>query len=211
MNFLNRERMGLIAAVAAAGVLTAGALIASTADAATIGEAAPAFAELSTTGETVKLSDFAGKTVVLEWTNDGCPFVRKHYDSGNMQATQAAATADGVVWLTVISSKPGAQGYATAAEADALTAKHKAKPTAVLLDPDGSMGRAYGAKTTPHMYVISPEGKLVYNGAIDSDPSSDPKDIAGATNYVEAALTAVKAGKAPDPAATVPYGCSVKY
>ncbi|MDZ4761890.1 MAG: redoxin family protein [Alphaproteobacteria bacterium] len=213
MSFLTRDRISLIAGGTAAAMLTAAALIASTsaANAATVGEAAPAFTELDTAGKPVSLADFAGKTVVLEWTNDGCPFVQKHYSSGNMQQTQAAAQADGVVWITVISSKPGSQGYATGAKADQLTTSRGAKPTHVLLDPDGSMGRAYGAKTTPHMYVVTNKGQLAYNGAIDSIQSSNVKDISKATNYVTAALEAVEAGKAPDPALTVPYGCGVKY
>lgn len=213
MGFLTRDRLALLGGVAAAAALTAAALIATTAEAgaATVGEAAPAFAEVDTKGQTVTLDQFAGKTVVLEWTNDGCPFVQKHYNSGNMQRTQQAALDKDVVWLSVISSKPGAQGHASPAEADRLTTSRGAKPTAVLLDPDGSMGRAYGAKTTPHIYVITPDGKLAYNGAIDSINSANPKDIAKATNYVVNAVEAVTSGRAPDPAVTVPYGCSVKY
>jgi len=213
MNF-DRDKIGLIAGGAAAAILTAAALIVSTtaaASAATVGEAAPAFTELNTAGQKVSLSDFAGKTVVLEWTNNGCPFVKKHYDSGSMQKTQAAAVGDGVVWISVVSSRPGAQGYVSGAQADQLTTSRGAKPTAVLLDPDGSMGRAYGAKTTPHVFVISPDGNLAYNGAVDSIASTNQKDIAKAKNYVLAALDAVEAGKKPDPAMTVPYGCDVKY
>jgi len=211
MAFFNRDRIMLAAAAGAAAVLTAAALIVSSASAAPVGDAAPAFKEVDTAGKQVQLSDFAGKTVVLEWTNDGCPFVQKHYNSKNMQKTQEAATKEGVVWISVISSKPGSQGFADAARANKLTADRGAHPTMVLLDPDGSMGRAYGAKTTPHMYIITPEGKLAYNGAIDSIQSNRVEDIPKATNYVLAALDAVKAGKTPDPALTVPYGCSVKY
>jgi peroxiredoxin len=211
MSFFNREKITLMAGGAVAAILTAGALVVSTASAAPPGDAAPAFKEADTTGKEVQLSDFRGKTVILEWTNDGCPFVQKHYNSKNMQKTQEAATSDGVVWLSVISSKPGSQGYADAVKANKLTADRGAKPTHVLLDPDGSMGRAYGAKTTPHMYIITPDGKIAYNGAIDSIQSNKVEDIPKATNYVKAALASLEAGKAPDPALTVPYGCDVKY
>jgi peroxiredoxin len=213
MSWFTRDRISLIAGGAAAAALTVAALIATTneANATPVGEVAPAFSEQNTKGETVSLSQFAGKTVVLEWTNDGCPFVKKHYNSGNMQKTQSAAASEGVVWISVVSSKPGAQGHVTAAEADKLTAGRSAKPAHVLLDPDGSMGRAYGAKTTPHMYIITPDGKVAYNGAIDSIKSANVDDVPKATNYVTAALAALKAGKTPDPALTVPYGCDVKY
>lgn len=212
MNFISQDKLKLIAGAAVAAALTAGALIASTANAdTTIGQQAPDFTELNTAGDQVSKSDFAGKTVILEWTNDGCPFVQKHYNSGNMQATQEAAVDGDTVWITVISSKPGSQGYVSGQKADELTTSRGAKPTHVLLDPDGSMGRAYGAKTTPHMYIIKPGGELAYNGAIDSIPSSRIADIEQATNYVNAGLTALKAGDEPDPSLTVPYGCSVKY
>jgi peroxiredoxin len=207
---LKGKRSMLAAAAVAAGALGATTLLAAVA--ATPGSPAPAFSEPAADGKTVSLADFAGKTVVLEWTNDGCPFVKKHYDSGNMQKTQAAAIASGdVVWLSVISSKKGAQGYADAARANKLTAERGAKPTNVLLDADGSMGKAYGAKTTPQIYVISPDGKIAYNGAIDSIPSTNQADIGKATNYALEAVKAVKAGRKPDPAVSVPYGCSVKY
>ena len=212
MKLFNRDRLNLVAGGVAAAALTAAALVVSTASAATVGEAAPAFSEKNTKGDTISLDQFKGKTVVIEWTNDGCPFVKKHYESKNMQETQIAATSDpDVVWLTVISSKPGSQGYADAARADKLTADNGAKPHHVLLDPDGSMGRAYGAKTTPQMYIITPDQKLVYNGAIDSIASTNKADIAKATNHVKASLASLKAGKLPDPALTVPYGCDVKY
>lgn len=203
----------LIAGGVAAAALAIGGVVFTQARAETakIGAPAPAFTELDSSGEKVSLSDFAGKTVVLEWTNDGCPFVQNQYRSGNMQKTQAEATGQGVVWLTVISSKPGSQGYVTGKQADALTAQRGAKPTQVLLDPDGSMGRAYGARTTPHMYIIKPDGMLAYNGAIDSIASADVNDIPKAKNYVLASLSSLEQGKAPDPALTVPYGCSVKY
>jgi len=213
MSFLTRDRVNLMAAGAVAAALSAGAFIALTADAnaAPPGKEAPAFKELDTSGKPVQLSDFAGKTVVLEWTNNGCPFVKKHYESGNMQKTQADAVKDpNTVWISVISSKPGAQGYVSGVEADKLTTSRGAHPTAVLLDPDGSMGRAYGAKTTPHIFVIK-DGKVAYNGAIDSIQSTNQADIAKAKNYATAALANLKAGKEPDPAMTVPYGCDVKY
>ncbi len=213
MNFLTRDRWQLLAGGAVAAMLTAGALgiSAASANTAAVGKAAPAFSEKDTAGETVSLADFAGKTVVLEWTNHGCPFVKKHYDSGNMQSTQQSAIDDGAVWISVISSKPGSQGYVQSAEADKLTKDRNAVPHHVLLDPDGSMGRAYGAKTTPHIYVITPDQKLAYNGAIDSIASSRVADIEKAKNYAINAVKAVKAGETPDPSLTVPYGCDVKY
>lgn len=211
MPIIHREKIPLVIGAAAAAAITAAALVVSTASAAPPGNAAPAFNEVSTTGKEISLAEFKGKTVVLEWTNNGCPFVQKHYNSKNMQATQAAATKDGVIWLSVISSKPGLQGNVTPEQADKLTTDRGAKPTHVLLDPDGSMGRAYGAKTTPHMYIITPDGKIAYNGAIDSIQSNKVDDVLKATNYVTTALASLKAGKAPDPALTVPYGCDVKY
>lgn len=211
MAIFQRDRIPVALGAIAAAAITGAALVLSPAGATPPGNAAPAFSEVNTAGEQVSLADFRGKTVVLEWTNNGCPFVQKHYRSNNMQATQAAATADGVIWLSVISSKPGAQGNVTPAQADKLTLDRGAAPTHVLLDPDGSMGRAYGARTTPHMYIITPDGKVAYNGAIDSIQSNKVEDIPKATNYVATALAALKAGKAPDPALTVPYGCDVKY
>lgn len=211
MAFFSRDRVQLVLGAATAAAITAGALMVSTANATPPGNAAPAFTEVNTAGKPISLADFKGKTIILEWTNDGCPFVQKHYNSKNMQKAQGAATADGVVWLSVISSKPGSQGYADGARADKLTADRGAMPTHVLLDPDGSMGRAFGAKTTPHMYLITADGKVAYNGAIDSIKSNKVEDVPNAANYVTAALASLKAGKAPDPALTVPYGCDVKY
>jgi peroxiredoxin len=176
-----------------------------------VGSAAPDFTLTDTAGETHRLADFAGKVVVLEWINHDCPFVKKHYGAGNMQALQKKYTAEGVVWLSVNSSAPGKQGHCTPEKADELSAKHGAAPTALLLDEDGKVGKAFGARTTPHMYVIDAEGVLVYNGAIDNRPTADPKDIPGATNYVAAALDAVLAGGTPEVATSKPYGCSVKY
>jgi peroxiredoxin len=210
MAFFNRDRIPLVAGASAAAVLTAAALVVSTASAAPVGDVAPAFKEQTAQGKEVQLSDFKGKTVVLEWTNDGCPFVQKHYNSKNMQKTQDTLTKEGVVWLSVISSKKGSQGYSDAARANKLSADRGAVPTFVLLDPDGSMGRAYGAKTTPHMFIVDKDGKIAYNGAIDDDPPGR-KAKAQRVSYVGHGLDAEKSGKTPDPASTHPYGCSVKY
>lgn len=179
--------------------------------AAKVNEKAPDFSVTDSNGTTHKLADFKGKWVVLEWHNQGCPYVKKHYNSGNMQKLQKEWTAKGVVWLTVISSAQGQQGYVTPAQANAYVAEQKAAPTAVLLDPMGTMGMAYGAKTTPHMYVISPDGVLLYNGAIDDRPTADLGDVPTATSYLNAALNEAMAGKAVTTAATKPYGCAVKY
>jgi peroxiredoxin len=172
---------------------------------------APPFAARDIDGKTVRLSDFAGKTVILEWTNDGCPFVGKHYNSGNMQELQRRYTAAGHVWLTVASSAPGEQGYVTPAEARADLARWHAAPSDFLLDPDGVVGHLYDARATPHMVVIDPAGTLVYMGAIDDRPSTDLADVKTAKNYVAAALADLAAGRRPAVAATRAYGCSVKY
>ena len=176
-----------------------------------LGQPAPAFQAVDASGKTRSLSEFKGKTVVLEWTNNGCPYVQKHYNSGNMQSLQSQAAKDGVVWLTVISSAPGMQGYLTGPQAKQWKAETKAASTDVLLDPKGTVGRAYEAKTTPHMYVVDKTGKLVYMGGIDDKPSSEPSSLKGAKNYVTAALADVKAGRPVAQAVTRPYGCSVKY
>jgi len=176
-----------------------------------IGEPAPGFTGIDTSGKSHALSDFRGKPVVLEWTNHDCPYVRKHYSSGNMQRQQQAATGQGVVWLSIISSAPGKQGHVTPAQADALTAERNAAPSAVILDEKGEIGRLYEAKTTPHMYIIDADGKLAYMGGIDSIPSTNPADIAKATQYVPAALAQVMQGEPVTPSVTRPYGCSVKY
>ncbi len=172
---------------------------------------APPFAARDIDGKTVRLSDFAGRTVILEWTNDGCPFVGKHYNSGNMQALQRRVTAAGGVWLTIASSAPGEQGYVTPAQARADLARWHAAPSDFLLDPDGVVGRLYDARATPHMVVIDPAGTLAYMGAIDDRPSTDPADVKTAKNYVAAALADLAAGRRPAVAATRAYGCSVKY
>ena len=176
-----------------------------------VGKAAPAFTLTDTTGQKRSLSDFAGKTVVLEWLNHDCPFVRKHYGSGNMQALQAKETAAGVVWLSVVSSSAGKEGNYPPEKLNEMTAAKSAKPTAVLLDPDGTAGRAYGAKTTPHMFVIDGKGTLVYAGAIDDKSSTDPAEVKTARNYVAAALEELRAGKPVSVASTTAYGCGVKY
>jgi alkyl hydroperoxide reductase subunit AhpC len=177
----------------------------------TVGQPAPEFSAATSEGKSVNLSDYRGSIVVLEWSNHDCPFVRRHYESGNMQRLQKQAKEDGVVWLTIISSAPGEQGFVSGGEADALTASRGASPTAVVLDPTGALGRAYQAKTTPHMFVISPTGTLAYMGAIDDQPRNFGADPARATNYVSAALAAISARKPVDTAVTQPYGCSVKY
>ncbi|MDB5878705.1 MAG: alkyl hydroperoxide reductase/Thiol specific antioxidant/Mal allergen [Variovorax sp.] len=176
-----------------------------------IGEKAPDFIAVDTAGAKHKLSDFAGKYVVLEWTNPGCPFVRKHYGSGNLPATQKAATDKGVVWLAINSTERAASDYLKPAAFDAWMKEHAAVPTAALMDEDGVIGQAYGARTTPHMFIIDPKGVLVYAGGIDSVPSARPDDIKTATNYVNKALGEAFGGKPISAAATKPYGCSIKY
>ncbi len=178
---------------------------------AVVGKSAPDFNLPAADGKTHQLADFKGKYVVLEWTNHQCPFVVKHYGSGNMQALQKEFTGKGVVWLSVVSSAPGKEGYVDAAQAQQLTAERGAAPTAVLLDADGKIGQAYGAKTTPHCFVINAQGVLIYAGAIDDRRSADAADIPGATNYVRAALEEAMARKPVTVEATPPYGCSVKY
>jgi peroxiredoxin len=176
-----------------------------------IGAPAPAFTLADSNGKTVSLADFKGKTVVLEWTNHDCPYVRKHYDGNNMQALQKKWTAQGVVWLSLISSAPGTEGYVSAAEANKLTAERGAAPTDVLFDPSGDTGRVYGAQTTPHMYVITGNGTLVYMGGIDNKPSTRLADLKTAKNFVDAALGELAQGKPVTVTTSRPYGCSVKY
>ena len=172
---------------------------------------APAFTLTDTKGTEHSLSDFKGKTVVLEWFNPGCPFVKKHYSKGNMQSLQSTYTEKGVIWLSIVSSAPGKQGHGTPAEHNAKIAEWKMSPTALLIDEDGKAGKAYGAKTTPHMFVINGEGEIVYQGAIDDKRSTNPDHIPDSTNYVKAALDATLSGKAVEVSSTPPYGCSVKY
>lgn len=193
-------------------VSTALSLAASaTLAAAAIGQPAPNFSVTDTAGKTVSLADYRGKTVVLEWVNPGCPYVRKHYGAANMQATQQAAVDRGVVWLAVASTAPDATDYLQPAAMAAWMKAQKAAATATLMDEAGRLGRAYGARTTPHMYVIDAKGTLVYAGAIDNRPTARASDIAGATNHVNQALAEVLAGKPVSVAATQPYGCTVKY
>lgn len=175
------------------------------------GQAAPDFQLRAEDGKTYKLSQYKGKIVVLEWLNHGCPFVRKHYDSGNMTSLQEKYVSQDVVWLSIISSAEGKQGYVDMSGAFNDKQKYKSKATHILLDPTGDTGRAYGAKTTPHMYVIDQEGTLRYAGAIDSIPSADVDDIAKATNYVSAALDQVMKGEKVKIATSTAYGCNVKY
>ena len=178
---------------------------------ATVGQAAPAFSATDASGKAVSLADLKGKTVVLEWVNPECPYVRKHYDSANMQATQKAATGKGVVWLSVNSTHPSHYDYKKPADMLTWTQKQGAAPNATLMDGEGKIGRAYGARTTPHMYVIDAKGTLVYAGGIDDKPSSNPADVKAAKNHVNAALADVLAGKPVAQAVTRAYGCSVKY
>jgi peroxiredoxin len=205
-----------IAHLAAASALSF-ALVACSPDAAEaladlpVGKAAPDFRAGDSNGRLVSLSDFRGKTVVLEWSNPECPTVKKHYESGNMQKTQAAAAASGAVWLTINSSAEGEQGHMTPAEAKAFTASQPSRRTAYLLDPKGEVGRSYGAKATPHMYIVNPAGTLVYRGAIDDKPTQDKADIPGARNHVLAALSELKAGKPVSVPTSKAYGCNVKY
>lgn len=176
-----------------------------------VGTPAPDFTVQDSNGATHTLSQYKGKYVVLEWHNRECPFTRKHYESGNMQRLQKEWTAKGVVWFTVISSAPGHQGYMTGDQENAYVSQIKAAPTAVLLDPSGQLGHLYSAKTTPHMFIINPEGALIYDGAIDDRPTPNPGDIPTSTNYVSQALEEAMAGKAVSVPVSRPYGCSVKY
>jgi peroxiredoxin len=175
------------------------------------GNPAPAFSLTDSNGRAVSLADFKGKTVVLEWTNHECPYVGKHYRGNNMQALQKKWTGQGVVWLSVISSGPGQDGYVSGEQANKLTAERGAAPSAVLFDPTGKVGRAYGARTTPHMYVINGDGSLVYAGGIDDQPSARLEDLKTAKNFVDLALTEITQGKPVSVSSSRAYGCSVKY
>jgi hypothetical protein len=176
-----------------------------------VGQPAPNFKLADADGKPVTLSDFRGKTVVLEWSNPECPFVKKHYSSGNMQKAQAAAAKDGVVWLTINSGAPGKQGHLNGGQAKSFVATAGARPAAYLLDPRGVVGKVYDAKTTPHMYIVNKAGTLVYAGGIDDKPTPNPADVTSARNHVLAALSELKAGKAVSVATSRPYGCAVKY
>lgn len=190
---------------------TAIAISAPAVAAAVVGQPAPAFTATDSNGKSHSLSAYRGKTVVLEWTNAECPFVQKFYTAGDMQRTQSAARADGVVWLTINSGATGKQGHVNGQQANAIMKRQGFNSTAYLLDASGDIGRAYGAKTTPHMFVIDPKGTLVYAGGIDNIPSADPADIGKAQNFVKLALADIKAGKPVATTTSKPYGCSVKY
>jgi hypothetical protein len=179
--------------------------------AARVGDRAPDFTATDSNGRVHKLSEYQGKFVVLEWTNRGCPYTQKHYDSGNMQRLQREWTSRGVIWLTVISSAPGKQGYVEASDENAYVKQMNAAPSAVLLDPTGALGHLYDAKTTPHMFIIDPKASLIYNGAIDDRPTTDLADVKGAKNYLSLALEEASTGKPVSIPTTRPYGCSVKY
>ncbi|MGB5834383.1 MAG: thioredoxin family protein [Thiohalocapsa sp.] len=202
-----QHKVTLLMATAALAVLFAGAVIAKP----EVGQPAPVFTAADSTGKTWSLESLRGSPVILEWTNDHCPYVVKHYETGNMQELQRDAAEEGYVWLSVISSAPGKQGYVSPEKADELTSLRNAAPSAVLLDADGSIGQAYAARTTPHMYVIDETGTLVYMGGIDDKPTTDPADVAGAENYVRLAMADRAAGKPVQQAVTRPYGCSIKY
>ncbi len=183
----------------------------SSAFAVAVGEPAPEFQATDSHGQVHKLSENRGEFVVLEWHNNGCPYTAKHYESRNMQRLQKEWISKGVVWFTVISSAPGKQGYVTAQQENEYLKAMNASPTAALLDPQGDVGRLYSAKTTPHMFVVNPAGVLIYDGAIDSRPTTDQADIVSAQNYVSQALGEATAGKPVSVPTSRPYGCSVKY
>ena len=209
---LNDGGAGLTAAAVIVALLAGTVGIFQSAGAAPqIGAAAPDFTATDTKGNAVHLADYRGKTVVLEWTNADCPYTRKHYGSGNMQSVQALAQSSGIVWLSVISSAPGKQGYVNGPAADELTKVRKAVPTSVLLDPSGTVARLYDAKTTPHMFVIDGQGTLRYMGGIDSIATADTADISRAEPYLKEAMLAVAQGQPVQHAVTKPYGCSIKY
>jgi len=179
--------------------------------AAKVGEPAPNFTATDSNGKVHSLSSYRGKFVVLEWHNQGCPYTQKHYNSGNMERLQKEWTQKGVIWLTVISSAPGTQGYVTAEQENDYMRRMNAAPTAALLDATGDLGHLYGAKTTPQMFIINPDGVLIYDGAIDDKPTTDEADIATSRNYVSLALSEAMAGKPVSAPTSRPYGCSVKY
>ncbi len=191
--------------------LTCIATAAVSADELKVGADAPAFSLKDTQGKTHSLGDYKGKFVVLEWFNEGCPFVKKHYGGGNMQKLQKEYAGRDVVWLSINSSAEGEQGHVTPETAPKTMSEWKMDSTKILLDHDGKVGKMYAAKTTPHMFVIDKEGKLVYQGAIDSKATANAADIDGAENYVKVALDNSMAGKAVENSSTKPYGCSVKY
>ena len=209
-NTTRREVLAAIGATTVAGCLAPALSTRAEANAQT-GTPAPAFTATDSKGRQHTLAAYKGKIVVLEWSNHACPYTAKHYATGNMQALQRSATDAGVIWLTVVSSRPGSEGHVNGLEADQLTESRHAQPTAVLLDPDGSLGRLYGARTTPHMFIIDAGGTLVYMGAIDDQPTANPASIKVARNYVREALDAMSQGRPIAAVSTRPYGCSVKY
>ncbi len=176
-----------------------------------IGKPAPDFSGVDSKGNTVKLSELRGRTVILEWTNHDCPYVKKHYRTQNMQSLQKDAADQGLVWLSIISSAPGLQGHVSGKAADELTVSRDAAPNSVVLDPEGTIGRLYDARTTPHMYIIKPDGILAYKGAIDDRPTANDADVKKAMNYVKNAVSQLNNGKPVSPAVTRAYGCSIKY
>lgn len=204
------KRGPLLAVTLFAGFFLVLSLLAPAAEA-VVGKSAKDFTLPDSTGKIHSLSDYKGKIVVLEWLNHGCPFVKKHYNSGNMQKLQKMYAEKGIVWFSIVSSAPGKQGYMTPEEAVESVKHHIASPKAVLLDPEGTVGKLYGAKTTPHMFIIDSAGNLVYNGGIDDIRSTNPDDIAKAKNYVRMALDELLAGKEVSVQTSQPYGCSVKY
>ena len=198
-------------AVQSAAVIASVAMVSAAHAAAVVGQKAPDFTLTDTSGKTVRLSDYKGKHVVLEWHNPGCPFVRKHYDSANMQALQKEASGKGVVWLAINSTETGHPDYMAAPKLGQWMVEQKAGANATLMDESGSVGKSYGARTTPHMYMVNPQGTLIYAGGIDSIPSARTDDIKTATNYVRVGLNEALAGKQLSQPTTRPYGCSVKY
>ncbi len=200
----------------ATSTLATAALLATTSQAwaqqtATVGQVAPAFSAKDVNGKTVSLADFKGKTVVLEWVNPGCPYVRKHYSAGNMQGTQQDALSKNMVWLAINSTETGHPDYLSPAKLATWMKEQKSPATHTLMDESGSIGKAYAARTTPHMYIVNPQGQLVYAGGIDSIPSASAEDIPKATNYVKVSLAEMASGKAVSNSVTRAYGCSVKY
>ncbi len=198
----------LVKAACAAGFLAVASGAIANAE---LNKPAPGFSAVGADGKVVKLDAYKGKTVVLEWTNHECPYVVKHYDSGNIPTLQKDAASKGVVWLQVVSSGPGKQGHVEGDAAQKLNAKRMAAPAGTVLDPDGKIGKLYGAQTTPHIFIVNAAGQLVYKGGIDSIPTTKKEDLSKAENYVVAALSAVSAGKPVEKANTKPYGCSIKY
>ena len=202
---MRRSRLSLL--VALVSLFSA----AVAANAARVGDPAPDFSGVDSQGRPQNLASYRGKFVVLEWTNNGCPYTQKHYESGNMQSLQKEWTGKGVVWLTMLSSAPGEQGFMTPAQENQYIAREHAAPTAAILDSHGAIGHEYDAKTTPHMFIIDPSGRLIYEGAIDDHATPNPSDIKQSKNYVSDALRESMGGKQVTTSYTRPYGCSIKY